>query len=87
MVRQDQHSILLIEPSMHPSDTTQISPSGLRYTVKQNGSPYRDLGGSGETLSCIKCGHHKLRRNGVFKRYVTALMFLCFDCKPKSINP
>jgi len=69
-------------PSMPNTATTQISPSGLRYTSKQNGSPFQGMSGAGETLSCIKCGQHKLRSKGIFKRYLTALMFICCDCKP-----
>lgn len=65
---------------------TQISPSGLRYTAKENGSMFQSLSGSGATMSCIKCGQHKLRSKGVFKRYLTALMFICGDCKPKPIK-
>lgn len=64
------------------TETTQISPSGLRHTIKQNGSPFQGMGASGETMSCIKCGQHKLRSKGVYKRYLTALMFFCADCKP-----
>ena len=71
---------------MYEPVTTEIAPTGLRYTSKENGSPYRDFGGSGDTMSCVKCGHHKLRRNGMYKRYLTALMFFCFDCKPKNIK-
>ncbi|BCO25829.1 hypothetical protein MIZ03_0708 [Rhodoferax lithotrophicus] len=67
--------------------TTQISPTGLRYTAKQNGSPFQGISGSGETMSCMKCGQHKLRRNGIYKRYLTALMFLCFECKPGLAKP
>jgi hypothetical protein len=69
---------------MYSTDTTKISQTGLRYTTKESGSPYRDTGGSGETMSCIKCGQHRVRRHGMFKRYATALMFFCFDCKPKT---
>lgn len=35
-------------------------------------------------MNCIKCGQHRARRLGMFKRYATALMFFCFDCKPKT---
>lgn len=66
--------------------TTQISPTGLRYTAKENGSAYQGMSGSGETMSCIKCGQHKLRSKGVYKRYLTALMFICCDCKPQTIK-
>ena len=68
---------------MYKQETTQISQTGLRYTSKENGSQYQGVGGSGHTMSCIKCGHHRLRSNGSYKRYPTALMFFCFDCKPK----
>jgi hypothetical protein len=71
---------------MYTSETTKISETGLRYTTKESGSPYRDIGGSGETMSCIKCGQHRARRLGIFKRYATALMFFCFDCKPRAAS-
>ena len=75
---------------MFKTEPSQMSPSGLRYTSKENGSAFQGMGQSGETLSCIKCGQHKLRRNGSFRRYPAALMFYCADCKPvvvKSLNP
>ena len=68
---------------MYDSEITEVSHTGLRYTSKQNGSPFQGNGGSGHTLSCIKCGHHKPRSSGAFRRYPMALMFFCFDCKPK----
>lgn len=71
---------------MPNTETTQISPCGLRYTAKQNGSPFMGLSASGETMSCIKCGQHKLRSKGVYKRYLTALWFFCFDCKPQVVK-
>lgn len=67
---------------MYDTDTTQISQTGLRYTAKENGSPFQGTAGSGRTLSCIKCGQHKPRSYGSFRRYPMALMFFCFDCKP-----
>ena len=67
---------------MYKNEHTSISSSGLRYTAKENGSPFEGVGGSGETLSCIKCGKHRLRRNGIFKRYLNSPMFFCFECKP-----
>jgi hypothetical protein len=54
---------------MRSTATTQISATGLRYTAKENGSAYQGMSGSGETMSCIKCGQHKLRSKGVYKRY------------------
>jgi hypothetical protein len=70
---------------MYKNQETLISPSGLRYTSKEAGSPYQGGGDTGETLSCIKCGKHRLRRNGVFKRYLNSPLFFCFDCKPNKV--
>lgn len=66
---------------MNELEATAVSPSGLRYTLKEGGSPFQGMGSSGETMSCIKCGHHKLRRNGSYRRFATALMFFCSDCR------
>ena len=68
---------------MYKSEDTRIAASGLRYTTKESGSPFQGMGGSGETLSCIQCGRHRLRRNGSFRRYLQALCFYCVDCKPR----
>ena len=70
---------------MYKDSETLVALSGLRYTSKENGSPYQSIGGTGETLSCIKCGKHRLKRNGMFKRYLNAPLFFCFDCKPNKI--
>lgn len=67
---------------MYTNEETQVSQTGLRYTSKMNGSPFQGMGSGGETLSCIKCGHHKPRLKGAFKRYAHGLFFFCFDCKP-----
>jgi hypothetical protein len=67
---------------MFKNETTEISPTGLRYVSKENGSPFQGAGSTGETISCIKCGKHKLRTRGVVKRYLNSLLFFCFDCKP-----
>jgi hypothetical protein len=64
-------------------EETLVCATGLRYTAKKNGSPFVGMGSSGETLSCIQCGRHKLRTKGVFKRYLHHLWFYCFDCKPQ----
>jgi hypothetical protein len=71
---------------MYKFEETAVAPSGLRYTSKEGGSPFQGLG-NGETLSCIKCGHHKLRRNGSFRRCLTSLFFFCMDCKPTKAVP
>jgi hypothetical protein len=67
---------------MNNDQSTQISASGLRYLVKESGSPFLGIGAPGETRSCIKCGKHKARSKGSIKRYLNALMFFCFDCRP-----
>lgn len=67
---------------MYKNETTQISDTGLRYTAKENGSPFQGMGSPGETRSCFKCGNHKPRSRGTIKRYFNSLMFFCFDCKP-----
>jgi hypothetical protein len=72
---------------MYKNEETQISQTGLRYTAKENGSPFQGMSGTGETMSCIKCGNHRLRSKGVFKRYLNSLMFFCFDCKPNKVAP
>lgn len=63
-------------------DKTQITSDGLRYTNKKNGSPFQGMGRTGETMSCMKCGQHKMRHTGSFKRYLGANLFFCSDCKP-----
>ena len=68
--------------SMYKTDSTLISSTGLRYLAKENGSPFQGMGSTGETISCIKCGKNKLRTRGTLKRYLNALLFFCFDCKP-----
>lgn len=67
---------------MYINEQNIIAQGGLRYTSKENGSPFQGLGGTGETMSCIKCGQHRLRRNGAIKRFLNSPMFFCFDCKP-----
>jgi hypothetical protein len=61
---------------------TKISDSGLRYLAKEKGAPFQSVGAPGETRSCIKCGKHKARSKGSIQRYLNALMFFCFDCRP-----
>jgi hypothetical protein len=54
----------------------------LRYKSKKGGSPFEGLGRTGDTMSCIKCGVHKPRNNGSYKRILGSSMFVCFDCSP-----
>ena len=67
---------------MYKYEETVVAPTGLRYTSKENGSPFQGMGSGGETMSCIKCGQHKLRSKGSFKRYGPGLFFFCVECKP-----
>ena len=60
---------------------TKIAPDGLRYKSKESGSPFGP-GGSIDTMSCYKCGIHKPRGLGTFKRILGQSMFMCGDCKP-----
>jgi hypothetical protein len=69
---------------MNNVDSNKISDSGLRYKSKETGSPFQGMGVNGEIRSCIQCGQHKLRRNGAIHRFLSTLMFVCFDCKPVS---
>ncbi|OGB33463.1 MAG: hypothetical protein A3F78_22535 [Burkholderiales bacterium RIFCSPLOWO2_12_FULL_61_40] len=72
---------------MYTSDTTQISETGLRYTAKENGSPFQGMGGSGEVRSCMRCGKHKLRSNGTLKRFLNSVTFFCLECWPDKSAP
>ena len=77
--------ILLLSRStktMSRPEKTEISNDGLRYKSKKGGSPFEGLGRTGDTMSCIKCGVHKPRNNGSFKRILGSSMFVCFDCSP-----
>ena len=33
-------------------------------------------------MSCIKCGLHKPRASGTFRKLLGTSMFVCLDCKP-----
>lgn len=67
--------------SHHKHETTQISGDGLRYSSKKNGSPFEGTGRTGEMMSCIKCGTHKPRSTGSFRRFMNANHFFCGDCR------
>lgn len=67
---------------MYIDESTKISDCGLRYVSKEKGTPFVPAGAPGETRSCIKCGRHKARSKGSIQRYLNALMFFCFDCRP-----
>ncbi|MEN9712812.1 MAG: hypothetical protein RLY90_1073 [Pseudomonadota bacterium] len=67
---------------MSKSETTQISNDGLRYKSKASGSPFGGSGHTAGSMSCYKCGLHKPRALGTFKRLLNQSMFICGDCKP-----
>lgn len=58
---------------------------GLRYKFKGGGSPFQDSANM-STMSCYRCGLHKSRSLGVFKRLLNQRSFVCQDCcgKPRS---
>jgi len=45
---------------MSRDESTKIASDGLRYKSKESGSPFGGSGSMG-TMSCYKCGLHKLR--------------------------
>jgi hypothetical protein len=65
---------------------TKISPDGLRYESKVNGSQFKGMGFMGETMSCLKCARHKSRKSGVMKKFGQQKMFVCFDCFPSQTD-
>jgi hypothetical protein len=60
---------------------TTIAKDGLRYKSKQGGSPFGTSSSVG-VMSCYKCGRHKARALGSFKKLLGQSMFVCGDCKP-----
>jgi hypothetical protein len=59
-----------------------VAANGLRFTSRENGSPFAGMGKIGETMSCMMCGHHKPRSQGSQRRFAGSLAFFCFECKP-----
>ena len=49
--------------------------------AEEGGSPFA-ASGTGASMSCYKCGLHKPRALGSFKRVLNQSMFVCADCKP-----
>ena len=66
---------------------TKIASDGLRYKAKVSGSPFGAASHANGTMSCMKCGLHKLRSKGSFKRYLNTNLFFCGECKPIKQNP
>ena len=69
---------------MSRDEGTKINKDGLRCKSKEGGTL---LGGSSHsgTMSCYKCGLHKPRALGTFKRLLGQSMFMCGDCKPAKV--
>jgi hypothetical protein len=70
-----------IDLNMSKDNTTAISQDGLRYKSKQGGSLFGESSSMG-TMSCYKCGLHKSRALGSFKKLLGQSMFVCGQCKP-----
>ena len=64
---------------MSKEETTKITANGLRYKSKKGGSPFGGSSAVG-SMSCYKCGIHKPRALGTFKRLLNQSMFVCGDC-------
>ena len=62
--------------------TTKIASDGLRYKSKAGGSPFGATGNTINTMSCMKCGLHKPRALGSFRRLLDKSHFFCGDCRP-----
>jgi hypothetical protein len=71
---------------MTQNETTVIAKDGLRYKSKSPGSPFGTQSGNMGTMSCYKCGLHKPRALGTFKRLLNQSMFKCGDCKPSKMT-
>ncbi len=63
----------------HKHDASEIKDDGLRYSKKKNGSPFEGTGRTGEMMSCIKCGTHKPRSSGSFRRFLNANHFFAVN--------
>ena len=68
---------------MSKDETTKISGDGLRYKSKEGGSPF-GVSATVASMSCYKCGLHKARALGSFKRVLNQNMFMCAECKAKT---
>jgi hypothetical protein len=64
---------------MSTDQDSKITEDGLRYKRKESGSPFQNIGGMA-TISCYKCGLHKPRSMGIFKKLINQQMFMCGDC-------
>ena len=60
-------------------DSNTISSDGLRYKARVSGSPFGQTGNN-STMSCARCGVHKPRALGVYRKLAGKNMFVCGDC-------
>jgi hypothetical protein len=67
--------------SYHKHQISEIKEDGLRYSRKKNGSPFEGKGHTGEMMSCIKCGIHKPRATGSFRKILNTHHFYCGECR------
>lgn len=73
------------DSDMNEKEKTQVSDDGLRYKSRAAGSPF-DSGGHRGSMSCIKCGLHKSRALGSFRKVIGKSTFFCESCSIKK-NP
>ena len=66
---------------MSTDQESKITEDGLRYKRKASGSPFPNIG-SRAAISCYKCGLHKPRSLGMFKKLINQQQFMCGDCMP-----
>ena len=72
---------------MPRDESTKIASDGLRYKSKEAGSPFSGSSSMG-TMSCYKCGMHKPRSLGSFRKLAGQNMFCCGECnQPKWPTP
>ena len=73
---------------MATDDTTKITQDGLRYKSKKGGSPFGTTGLAGSTMSCIKCGLHKPRASGTFRKLLgTSMLYALTASRPNPPKP
>jgi len=84
-IRSVKYIFLLTTNTVYKEEVTKISADGLRYKSKKGGSPFGE-GRPSDTMSCYKCGQHKLRSLGSFRKIVNQHLFICADCKNKTIK-
>lgn len=69
---------------MKPSiKRSQASPDGLRYVHKEAGSPFGPSASyPGASMSCFKCGRHRIRSSMVMRQLAGRAQQICADeCK------